>query len=71
MENELWSLDLDSLKKMYAKESKKLADALLEGSDWDGLNEQRLLVTRLSIIIERKSSGVVDNPAENAISTHN
>lgn len=69
MDNELWSLDLDSLKSMYATQTEKLAKALLEGSDWDALNEQRILVTQLSIVIERKSSGVVDNPAENAINS--
>jgi hypothetical protein len=67
MEKDLWSLDLDSLKTMYTAQSAKLSNALLDGTDWETLNEQRILVTQLSIVIERKSKAVVDNPAGNPI----
>ena len=69
MVKQLWSLDVDTLKKMYTDESAMLANALLEGSDWETLNEQRILVTGLSIIIEQKSSGAVDSRSESAINT--
>jgi hypothetical protein len=67
MNEELWRLDLEALKAMYTHQSSRLAAALIEGADWEELNEQRILVTQLSIAIAKKSTGVVDNPAENAI----
>ncbi len=67
MDQDLWRLDLEALKIMYVQQSGRLATLLLEGVDWEELNEQRAIVTELSIIIERKSQEAIDHPAENAL----
>ncbi len=67
MEKDLLSLDVDSLKNMYLQQSALLATALINGADWDTLNDQRVLVTQLAIAIDRKSTTVADNPAENTL----
>jgi hypothetical protein len=67
MYQELWSQDLDSLKQMYASESKKLVEALLQGADWEEVEDKRKLVTQLSVVIDRKKEGINFNPAENSI----
>jgi hypothetical protein len=59
-----WSeMDTEALKMMYEQESAALKAALLKGTPWEDLREQRLKVTELSIALHKKlqSSG---NPAE-------
>ena len=55
--------DVDTLRTMYDRESGALKAALLKGTIWEDLREQRLKVTELSIALHKKiqSSG---NPAE-------
>ncbi len=67
MYQELWSHDLDSLKKMFVSESRELTEALLQGADWEEVEDKRRLVTQLSLVIDRKSEGINFNPAENSI----
>ena len=64
MNTNFWSQDLDSLKALHATCSKELEAALLEGMDWKQLEEKRRLVTQLSIVIDRRTKGIPQNPAE-------
>jgi len=63
MEMKWNEFDADALKTMYDQESSALKTALLKGTSWEDLKDQRLKVTELSIALHKKihSSG---NPAE-------
>ena len=63
MEMKCNEFDVDTLRTMYDRESAALKAALLKGTTWEDLREQRLKVTELSIALHKKiqSSG---NPAE-------
>jgi hypothetical protein len=62
MEMKWNEFDADALKTMYDQESAALKSALLRGTPWEDLREQRLKVTELSIALHKKiHSG---NPAE-------
>jgi hypothetical protein len=59
-----WSeLDLDALKDAYEKESSKLKAALLNGTSWEELRDQRQKVTELAIALHKKINTSA-NPAE-------
>lgn len=64
MYQQLWKMDLESLKTLYIQESQSLAEALLQGAEWSQLAEKRKQITQISIIIERKAAGI-QHPAEN------
>ena len=64
MDKNLSSLDLNTLKGMYEKESGELKAALLRGAGWDDLREQRHRVTDLAIAIHKKRMMPGNNPAE-------
>lgn len=59
-----WSeMDVDALREAYEKESAKLRTALLSGSSWEELKEQRQKVTELAIALHKKIN-TSTNPAE-------
>ncbi|RYZ21195.1 MAG: hypothetical protein EOO16_13975 [Chitinophagaceae bacterium] len=67
MNNELHHIDLESLVRMHQTASFRLQAALLNGAAWQDVQEQRDLVTELSIAIQKqrlnRSSG---HPAAHA-----
>ncbi|TCZ67710.1 hypothetical protein [Flaviaesturariibacter aridisoli] len=59
-------LDLDTLKDMYASAASKLKEALLNGTEWNTLQEYRYDVTELEIALHKKiRMGGGLGPAEN------
>jgi hypothetical protein len=65
MEKDLRGLDLETLKKLYTVENSKLQEALINGSKWEDMKEQRTTVTELSIMIHKRMyPNFFDNPAE-------
>ena len=63
MESSWNELDVDALRTLYEQESSNLKGALLQGTSWDDLKEQRLKVTELSIALHKKIHAT-SNPAE-------
>jgi hypothetical protein len=67
MNNELHHIDLDSLVRMHQSASFRLQAALLNGATWQEMQEQRELVTELSIAIQRQRTARREgHPAGNA-----
>jgi hypothetical protein len=56
-------LDVDTLRTMYERESYALKSALLKGTLWHELKDQRQKVTELSIALHKKIHSS-SNPAE-------
>lgn len=56
-------LSTDALRELYEKESTDLKKALLNGSTWDEVKDQRRKVTELAIALHKKIN-TSDNPAE-------
>jgi hypothetical protein len=65
MRSRLSELGFEVLNAMYEKEKQRLTDALLNGSSWEEVQDQRRLVTTLAI--ERHKKWKLVNPAENEI----
>jgi hypothetical protein len=63
MQKNLWALDLNILKMMYEKEAMSLKNALLSGSSWEDVRDQRRKVTEISIAIHKLRHNS-NNPAE-------
>ena len=65
MKKDLKGLDLETLKKLYTVENNKLQEALINGSKWEDMKEQRTNVTELAIMIHKRMyPNFFDNPAE-------
>jgi hypothetical protein len=61
-----WSdMNADALRDAYEKESAKLRSALLNGSSWEEMKDQRRKVTELAIALHKKIN-ISTNPAESA-----
>jgi hypothetical protein len=58
-------LDLETLKANYEQESMNLKTALLQGTSWEELRDQRKTLTDLAIALHKKMHSS-DNPAESA-----
>lgn len=69
MDKSLCSLDLDTLRELYEKETSELKAALLRGVDWDEVRDQRHKVTDLAIAIHKKKFPLAHNPAETSLRT--
>ncbi|RYY84912.1 MAG: hypothetical protein EOO15_18275 [Chitinophagaceae bacterium] len=54
MKEELHHIDLESLVRMHQSASFRLQAALLSGATWQEVQDQRELVTELSIAIQRR-----------------
>lgn len=54
MNQELHHIDLESLVRMHQTASFRLQAALLNGATWQEVQDQRELVTELSIAIQRR-----------------
>jgi hypothetical protein len=65
MRSRLSELGFEALNAMYEKEKQQLTDALLNGSSWEEVQDQRRLVTTLAI--ERHKKWKLLHPAENEI----
>ena len=65
MKSRFSEFDFEALNIMYEKEKQRLTDALLNGSSWEEVQDQRRLVTTLAI--ERHKKWKLINPAENEI----
>jgi hypothetical protein len=61
----LIQLELDTLKDMYANAAANLKEALLNGANWESLQEHRHDVTELEIALYKKIRSGSLNPAEN------
>ena len=62
-----WSeLDIPTLKGIYEKEAADLKAALISGSSWEELREQRQKVTDLAIALHKKRFFGA-NPAESSL----
>lgn len=57
-------LDVEALKMLYEQESLNLKAALLRGTSWNDLKDQRQKVTELSIVLHKKTHAATGNPAE-------
>jgi hypothetical protein len=65
MKRDLRGLDIETLKEIYTVENDKLQKALLNGSRWEDMKEQRSTVTEISIMIHKRLyPNFFDNPAE-------
>ncbi|MDB5251292.1 MAG: hypothetical protein JWP27_461 [Flaviaesturariibacter sp.] len=64
MEDNLNSLELDTLKRMHQSAAFRMQAALLSGSSWEDVREHREMVTELAIAIHRKEPAYFLNPAE-------
>lgn len=64
MENNLSSLDLDTLKRMHQTAAFKMQSALLNGASWEEVKDHRQMVTELAIAIHKKQPSYFLNPAE-------
>lgn len=68
MERNLQHINLGTLKTLYNKEVEALHARLLSGASWEDTQEQRRLVTELSIAMHRRTSTISSaNPAESQI----
>jgi hypothetical protein len=65
MRSRLSEFDFEALNALYENEKQKLTEALLNGSSWEEVQDQRRLVTTLAI--ERHKKWKLLNPAENEI----
>ncbi len=65
MDKFLLALDLETLKVLHEREASKLRAALINGASWEDLQEQRHLVTEISIVIHQKRMSS-SNPAESS-----
>lgn len=63
METKWNELDVDTLQTLYEQETGNLKSALLNGTPWEELREQRQKVTELSIALHKKIH-TSTNPAE-------
>jgi hypothetical protein len=63
MEKEWRSLDAEALRSLYQQKQQEFTVALLNGADWKEVQEQRKLVTELSIALYKRVNE--QNPAEN------
>jgi hypothetical protein len=63
MEQEWRSLDAEALRSLYQQKQQEFTTALLNGADWKEVQEQRKLVTELSIALYKRVNE--QNPAEN------
>jgi hypothetical protein len=66
MNNELHHINLESLVRMHQTASFRLQAALLNGATWQEVQDQRELVTQLSIAIQRQRTARGGHPAANA-----
>jgi hypothetical protein len=64
LEQNLQNIDLDALKRMHANAVFKLQTALLNGSSWAEVEEQRQLLFALAVAIHKKQPTYFLNPAE-------
>jgi hypothetical protein len=64
MENNLNTLDIDTLKRMHQSASFRMQSALLGGASWDEVKDHREMVTELAIAIHKKQPSYFLNPAE-------
>ncbi|RZM20844.1 MAG: hypothetical protein EOO88_35000 [Pedobacter sp.] len=64
MENDLTSLEINTLKRMHQSASFKMQSALLNGATWEEVQDQREIVTELAIAIHKKQPSYFLNPAE-------
>jgi hypothetical protein len=60
----LQNIDLDALKRMHESAAFKLQTALLNGSSWDEVEEQRKLLFALAVAIHKKQPTYFLHPAE-------
>jgi hypothetical protein len=60
----LQTIDLDALKRMHESAAFKLQTALLNGSSWDEVEEQRKLLFALAVAIHKKQPTYFLHPAE-------
>ena len=65
MRSRFREIDYEALNAMYENEKQKLTEALLKGSSWEEVQDQRRLVTTLAI--ERHKKWKQINPAENEL----
>lgn len=67
MDRNLECLDLKTLKSLYERETDDLNAALLKGTSWTDLKEQRVKVTDIAMALQAKRTGennTKENPAE-------
>ncbi|MGZ5287294.1 MAG: hypothetical protein ACXWB9_08930 [Flavisolibacter sp.] len=65
MDKFLMALDLKTLKVLHDREASKLKNALINGASWEDLQDQRSLVTEITIVIHQKRMSSF-NPAESS-----
>ena len=53
-DNHLTTLHLEVLKSMFAREERRLSEALINGADWEAVQEQRRLVTDIAAAIHSR-----------------
>ena len=56
VERDWSSMDLQTLKDLYQRESRDFEGALLAGTDWQSLRDQRITLTRISQALYRKTT---------------
>lgn len=54
MTTDLATTHLEVLKSMYAREERRLAEALIEGESWEAVQEQRRIVTEIAAAIHKR-----------------
>lgn len=54
MTTDLSTTHLEVLKSMYAREERKLSEALIDGAGWDAVQEQRRIVTDIAAAIHKR-----------------
>jgi len=62
MEIEWENMDRTALQALYEQQFQQLSSALLDGAKWEDVKQQRLLLTELSIFLDKR--GGTANPAE-------
>lgn len=64
MKNELASIELAALKRMYESATFKMEQSLINGAAWSEVREQKELVVRLAAAIHQKQPSYFFHPAE-------
>jgi hypothetical protein len=53
-DNKLSTVHLEVLKSMYAREERRLSEALIGGASWEAVREQRRTVTDIAAAIHKR-----------------
>ncbi len=54
---DIWKMDIDELKRVYAEETQRLSEDLLNGAEWESMASQRELLIRIGVALDQRAQG--------------